>query len=93
MRFRIAGTVRFFKGKVRGLANTLAGVTLGTCSDAMPGLREAAASCFDTLPEGKTQPEDVSKMLAEDDDSNSAPRGIRTHDSRFRRPVLCSAEL
>ena len=50
MRFRIAGTVRFFKGKVRGLANTLAGVTLGTCSDAMPGLREAAASCFDTLP-------------------------------------------
>jgi len=40
--------------------------------------------CFDALPEEKTQPEDVSKMLAEDDNSNSAPRGIRTHDSRFR---------
>jgi len=38
--------VRFFKGKVRGLANTLARRTLDTCSDVIPGLREAAALCF-----------------------------------------------
>ena len=93
MRFRIAGTVRFLRGKLGVWLILWPGVTLDTCSDAMPGLREAAAAYFDMLPEGKTQPEDVSKMLAEDDDSNSAPRGIRTHDSRFRRPVLCSAEL
>ncbi len=37
--------------------------------------------------------EDISKMLAKDGDSDSAPRGIRTHDPRFRRPVLLSAEL
>ena len=37
--------------------------------------------------------EDVSKMLAKEDASDSAPRGIRTHDPRFRRPVLLSAEL
>ena len=40
------------------------GVTLDTCSDVMTGLWEAAVSCFDALPEGKTQLEDVSKMLA-----------------------------
>ena len=39
------------------------------------------------------QAEDVGRMLAKDEDSDSAPRGIRTHDPRFRRPVLLSAEL
>ena len=86
MRLRIAGIVRFLRGKLGVWLILWSGVTLDTCcSDVMPGLREVAVSCFDTLPEGKTQPEDVNKMLAEDDDSNSAPRGIRTHDPRFRR--------
>ena len=93
MRLRIAGIVRFLRGKSGVWLIPCPGVTLDIRSDVMTGLWEAAVLCFDALPEEKTQPEDVSKMLAEDDNSNSAPRGIRTHDSRFRRPVLCSAEL
>jgi integrase len=70
------------------------GITLDTYSHVVPGLQEAAALRFDTLigleaEEGG----DVSKPLAKDGDSDSAPRGIRTHDPRFRRPVLLSTEL
>ena len=70
------------------------GITLDTYSHVVPGLQEAAALRFDALirSEGE-ESEDVSKMLAKNDDSDSAPRGIRTHDPRFRRPVLLSAEL
>jgi hypothetical protein len=35
----------------------------------------------------------LEKSVTHGDDSDSAPRGIRTHDPRFRRPVLLSAEL
>jgi integrase len=70
------------------------GITLDTYSHVVPGLQEAAALRFDALISSESeQTEDVSKMLAKDDDSDSAPRGIRTHDPRFRRPVLLSAEL
>jgi integrase len=70
------------------------GITLDTYSHVVPGLQEAAALRFDALISSEAeQTEDVSKMLAKDDDSDSAPRGIRTHDPRFRRPVLLSAEL
>ena len=70
------------------------GITLDTYSHVVPGLQEAAALRFDTLlePEG-TPPENVSKMLAKESDSDSTPGGIRTHDPWFRRPVLLSAEL
>ena len=55
---------------------------------------QAAALRFDAVIMSEVeQVEDVSKMLAKDGDSDSAPRGIRTHDPRFRRPVLLSAEL
>jgi hypothetical protein len=51
----------------------------------VPGLQEAAALRFDALISSEAeQTEDVSEMLAKDDDSDSAPRGIRTHDPRFR---------
>jgi len=70
------------------------GITLDTYSHVVPGLQEAAALRFDALISSEAeQTEDVSKMLAKNDDSDSAPRGIRTHDPRFRRPVLLSAEL
>jgi integrase len=70
------------------------GITLDTYSHVVPGLQEAAALRFDALISSEAeQTEDVSKMLAKDGDSDSAPRGIRTHDPRFRRPVLLSAEL
>ena len=41
-------TVRFLRGKLG--AWLILWPTLDTCSDVMPGFREAAASCFDTLP-------------------------------------------
>ena len=72
------------------------GITLDTYSHVVPGLQEAAALRFDALIRSESeveQTEDVSKMLAKNEDSDSAPRGIRTHDPRFRRPVLLSAEL
>ena len=70
------------------------GITLDTYSHVVPGLQEAAALRFDALISSEAeQTEDVSKMLAKDGDSDSAPRGIRTHDPRFRRPMLLSAEL
>ena len=70
------------------------GITLDTYSHVVPGLQEAAALRFDALISSEAeQTEDVSKMLANEGDSDSAPRGIRTHDPRFRRPVLLSAEL
>jgi integrase len=70
------------------------GITLDTYSHVVPGLQEAAALRFDALIRSEAEaPENVSKMFAEDEGSDSAPRGIRTHDPRFRRPVLLSAEL
>jgi len=70
------------------------GITLDTYSHVVPGLQEAAALRFDALISSEAeQTEDVSKMLAKDEETDSAPRGIRTHDPRFRRPVLLSAEL
>ena len=76
------------------LGHASIGITLDTYSHVVPGLQEAAALRFDALIESETeQTEDVSKMLAKDEDSDGAPRGIRTHDPRFRRPVLLSAEL
>ena len=72
------------------------GITLDTYSHVVPGLQEATALRFDALIRSESelvQTEDVSKMLAKNEDSDSAPRGIRTHDPRFRRPVLLSAEL
>jgi integrase len=70
------------------------GITLDTYSHVVPGLQEAVALRFDALIEAEAEhTEDVSKTLARDGDSDSAPRGIRTHDPRFRRPVLLSAEL
>jgi len=70
------------------------GITLDTYSHVVPGLQEAAALRFDALIDSEgEESKDVSKMLAKEDDLDSAPRGIRTHDPRFRRPVLLSAEL
>ena len=70
------------------------GITLDTYSHVVPGLQEAAALRFDALIRSETEEsENVCKMFAENEDSDSAPRGIRTHDPRFRRPVLLSAEL
>ncbi len=70
------------------------GITLDTYGHVVPGLQEAVALRFDALIEAEAEhTEDVSKTLARDGDSDSAPRGIRTHDPRFRRPVLLSAEL
>jgi len=76
------------------LGHASIGITLDTYSHVVPGLQEAAALRFDALIRSEVEEtEDVSKMLAKDDDPDSAPRGIRTHDPRFRRPVLLSAEL
>ena len=66
------------------------GITLDTYSHILPGLQEAAAERFDKMLEPKlAEGEDVSKRCG----FRYAPRGIRTHDPRFRRPMLLSAEL
>ena len=53
------------------------GITLDTYSHVVPGLQEAAALRFDALINSEAdETEDVSKMLAKDEDSDSAPRGI-----------------
>ena len=70
------------------------GITLDTCAHLLPGAGKTAAERLDRLLEPRVAEEkDVSKMLAKEGDADSAPRGIRTHDPRFRRPVLLSAEL
>ena len=53
------------------------GITLDTYSHVVPGLQEAAALRFDALIASEAEErEDVSKMLARNDDPGGAPRGI-----------------
>jgi integrase len=69
-------------------------ITLDTYAHLLPGAGRTAAERLDRLLEPMVSgAESVSKPLAKEGDLDSAPRGIRTHDSRFRRPVLLSAEL
>ena len=64
-------------------------ITLDTYAHLLPGMGKTAAERLDRLLEPRVAEEkDVSKMLAKEGDADSAPRGIRTHDPRFRRPML-----
>ena len=66
------------------------GITLDTYAHLLPGMGRSAAESFDKLLEPwLPQAKDVGKPAG----FRYAPRGIRTHDPRFRRPVLLSAEL
>ena len=69
-------------------------ITLDTYAYLLPGAGRTAAERLDRLLEPMVSGvEGVSKPLAKEGEIDSAPRGIRTHDPRFRRPVLLSAEL
>ena len=69
-------------------------ITLDTYAHLLPGAGKTAAERLDKLLEPNMEDvKDVSKMLAKDDELSGTPGGIRTHDPRFRRPVLLSAEL
>jgi len=67
-------------------------ITLDTYSHVLPGLQQAAAERFDRMleesaPEEKMR-DDVSKMLAREEDFNGEPRGIRTPDALIKSQVL-----
>ena len=68
-------------------------ITLDTYSHVLPGLQEAAAERFDQLFESGQQSEvgglNVSKMLAEKEEIDSRPSGIRTLDTLIKSQVLC----
>ena len=78
-------------------------ITLDTYSHVAPGLQEAAAERFDDLVNPRRENEAVKNMISYFDgrpvmitplsvilaSKSGTPRGIRTHDPRFRRPMLC----
>ena len=67
-------------------------ITLDTYSHVLPGLQEAAAQRFDQLFESVQHTEigetDVSKMLAEREETNSEPWETRTPDTLIKSQVL-----
>ncbi len=63
--------------------------TLDTYSHVIGGLQQAAVRRLDDILQPELQDsEDVSKMLAKDDDSDIANGQIRTDDRRFTKPLL-----
>ena len=69
-----------------GHANVL--ITLDTYSHVLPGLQEAAVERFDQMLDHSiietSKGDNVSKMLANNDDSNGEPCGTRTHDTLIK---------
>ena len=66
------------------------GITLGTYAHLLHGVGKTAAGRLDKMLEPRVaEAEDVSKALAKEGDSDSAPRGIRTHAPWFRRLKPC----
>jgi integrase len=76
------------------LGHASIGITLDTYSHVLPGLQEAAAEKFEMMFETDTNEDldaDVSKMLADGEQSKSEPGGTRTRDNlikRYKRPVI-----
>ena len=60
------------------------GITLDTYSHLLPGISKTAAERFDQLLKPWLDGENVGKCGR----VRYAPSGIRTHDPRFRRPML-----
>ena len=71
------------------LGHASVALTLDTYSHVIGGLQQAAVRRLDDMlqPELRDS-EDVSKMLAKDDDSDIANGRIRTDDRRFTKPLL-----
>jgi integrase len=70
------------------LGHASIGITLDTYSHVLPGLQEAAAEKFEMMFETDTNEDldaDVSKMLADGEQSKSEPGGIRTRDTVIKR--------
>ena len=69
----------------QSLGHANIGITLDTYGHLLPGMSRMAAERFDKLLKPWLSGEDVAKTGW----FGYAPRGIRTHDPRFRRPMLC----
>jgi len=69
----------------QSLGHANIGITLDTYGHLLPGMGRTAAERFDKLLKPWLSGENVAKTGW----FRYAPRGIRTHDPRFRRPMLC----
>ena len=71
------------------LGHSSVAITLDTYSHVLPGLQEAAVRRLDELLDFKLdQIENVGKMSATREASDSEPGGNRTHDTRIKSPLL-----